>query len=273
MPGSLRPQAWQTYRLLTDQLGSVRLVVKVSSGNIVQRMDYDEWGKVVYDSNPGFQPFGFAGGIYDAETGLVRFGARDYDANIGRWTAKDPILFEGGQANLYVYVGNDPVNHMDPSGLYWEYHTDSGLLYYVDDGYQYSHIATGYSGYQDGANNANMDSLQSYGPIPEGTYTIEQGVNSSTFGPVTMRLTPDPSNDMKGRGGFLIHGDNSRLNRSGSTGCIIFGRSTRDLINSSSDRLLRVRSGWPQSVPDERCDPGPHSGGLPMCDNIRLERY
>ncbi len=80
-------------------------------------MDYDEWGNVTVDTNPNFQPFGFAGGLYDGETGLVRFGARDYDPEIGRWTAKDPILFEGGQANLYVYVGNDPVNRIDPEGL------------------------------------------------------------------------------------------------------------------------------------------------------------
>ena len=62
-------------------------------------------------------PFGFAGGLYDPDTGLVRFGARDYDPFTGRWTSKDPILFAGAQANLYVYVGNDPVNSLDPSGL------------------------------------------------------------------------------------------------------------------------------------------------------------
>ncbi len=104
------------YRVVTDHLGSVRLVVSTEDGSIVQQLNYDEWGKVTLDTNPGFQPFGFAGGIYDAETGLVRFGARDYDAEIGRWTAKDPILFNGGQANLYVYVGNDPVNGIDPEG-------------------------------------------------------------------------------------------------------------------------------------------------------------
>ena len=49
-------------------------------------------------------------------TGLVRFGARDYDATLGRWTAKDPILFDGGDTNLYAYAGGDPVNHVDPSG-------------------------------------------------------------------------------------------------------------------------------------------------------------
>jgi RHS repeat-associated protein len=59
----------------------------------------------------------FAGGLYDLDTKLVRFGARDYDAEVGRWTAKDPIRWGGRQANLYVYVGDDPVNLTDPAGL------------------------------------------------------------------------------------------------------------------------------------------------------------
>jgi RHS repeat-associated protein len=83
----------------------------------VERIDYDEFGNVISDTNPGFQPFGFAGGLYDQDTKLVRFGARDYDASIDRWTAKDPILFLGGNTNLYGYVLNDPVNLVDPSGL------------------------------------------------------------------------------------------------------------------------------------------------------------
>jgi RHS repeat-associated protein len=62
-------------------------------------------------------PFGFAGGLHDRDTGLVRFGARDYDPVIGRWTAKDPIDFAGGDANLYGYVGNDPITFVDPLGL------------------------------------------------------------------------------------------------------------------------------------------------------------
>jgi RHS repeat-associated protein len=47
------------------------------------------------DTNPGFQPFGFAGDLYDQDTKLVRFGARDYNPAVGRWTAKDPTLLSG----------------------------------------------------------------------------------------------------------------------------------------------------------------------------------
>lgn len=108
-----------TYRIISDHLGSPRLVVDVNTGNIAQRIDYDEFGQVVSDTSPGFQPFGFAGGLYDTDTKLVRFGARDYDAETGRWTTKDPIGFDGGDANLYAYVLNDPINLVDPSGLSW----------------------------------------------------------------------------------------------------------------------------------------------------------
>src|SRR5258708_3713108 len=62
-----------TYRLVTDQVGSVRLVLD-ASGNIAERIDYDEFGNIVLDTNPGFQPFGFAGGILDGLVGLTRFG-------------------------------------------------------------------------------------------------------------------------------------------------------------------------------------------------------
>ncbi|PAT31426.1 hypothetical protein CLI92_11620 [Vandammella animalimorsus] len=107
----------KTWRLIADHLGSIRLVIDAETGQIGQRLDYDAWGRVTHDSQPGFQPFGFAGGLYDPDTGLTRFSARDYDAETGRWTAKDPILFNGGDSNLYGYVLQDPVNFVDPSGL------------------------------------------------------------------------------------------------------------------------------------------------------------
>jgi RHS repeat-associated protein len=106
-----------TYRIFCDQLGSPLQVVNTSTGAIAEQITYDEFGNVISDTNPGFQPFGFAGGLYDQDTKLVRFGARDYDPSTGRWTAKDPIRFNGGDTNLYGYVLVDPVNSSDPQGL------------------------------------------------------------------------------------------------------------------------------------------------------------
>ncbi len=106
-----------TYRIISDHLGSPRIVADTTTGQIVQQVNYDEFGNILSDTNPGFQPFGFAGGIYDQDTKLVRFGARDYDPATGRWTAKDLIFFAGGDTNLYGYVQNNPVNFIDPDGL------------------------------------------------------------------------------------------------------------------------------------------------------------
>jgi RHS repeat-associated protein len=105
-----------TYRLSKDHIGSVRYVVDAQTGAIAQQLDYDEFGNVLLDSNPGFQPFAYAGGLFDVQTKLVRFGARDYDASVGRWTSKDPILFRSGSSNHYAYASNNPVNFTDADG-------------------------------------------------------------------------------------------------------------------------------------------------------------
>ncbi len=127
------------YKLVKDNLGSVLAVVNSSSGVIAQQLTYSTYGQVLSDTNPGFQPFGFAGGLYDFDTNLVSFGAREYNGTIGRWMTKDPILFNGGDTNLYGYVLQDPVNLVDPRGeaavfpLFWILAGPSGAYLLFDN--------------------------------------------------------------------------------------------------------------------------------------------
>ena len=106
-----------TYHLIYDTIGSLRRIVD-DAGTIIGEITYDSYGYVQSSKMPLESAFlGFAGGLYDPDTKLTRFGYRDYDAETGKWTAKDPIGFAGGDTNLYGYVLGDPVNFVDPTGL------------------------------------------------------------------------------------------------------------------------------------------------------------
>lgn len=108
MPGAMVRNSTRYY-LACDQVGSPRAVVD-ASGAIVKRIDYDSFGNILADTISSFEvPFGFAGGLHDRDTGLVRFGYRDYDPDTGRWTAKDPIGFDGGDTDVFAYCGHSPV--------------------------------------------------------------------------------------------------------------------------------------------------------------------
>ena len=115
---AIRVSDGAVYRVVSDQLGSVVLVVNVNdASDVLLAARYGAFGEQeVLAGSADAVPFGFAGGLYDTATGLTRFGARDYDPKTGRWTAKDPILWDGGQANLYAYASSDPVNRTDPLG-------------------------------------------------------------------------------------------------------------------------------------------------------------
>ena len=121
-----------TYYLTYDQVGSLRAVTD-TAGNTINRVDYDSFGNIITDTNPTFNVMlGFAGGLTDPDTGLIHFGYRDYNPDTGRWTAKDPILFAGGDTDLYGYVLNDPIRFVDPVGLwrlpdYWSGNLNIGI--------------------------------------------------------------------------------------------------------------------------------------------------
>lgn len=106
------------YYVATDAVGTPRVVTD-ATGTVVKALTYSSYGEVLSDSAPSFAlPIGFGGGLTDPVTGLVHFGARDYDPAAGRWTAIDPALYDGAQGNLYAYATSDPVDFRDPTGLF-----------------------------------------------------------------------------------------------------------------------------------------------------------
>ncbi|MBJ7330843.1 MAG: hypothetical protein JHC95_13160 [Solirubrobacteraceae bacterium] len=106
-----------TYSVAADQVGSPRVITD-EDGTVVKRISYDAWGQATVETGAGFSlPIGFAGGIDDPLTKLVRFGKRDYEPASGRFAFRDPSFFGGSPDNLFAYVHNNPVQHRDPSGL------------------------------------------------------------------------------------------------------------------------------------------------------------
>jgi hypothetical protein len=105
------------------------------------------------------------------------------------------------------------------------------------------HFTNGYSGNTDGFNNPAMQNVVGVGPVPCGTYRIgppHQPIDH--LGPEALPLVPGPENNMFGRSGFFIHGDNQAMNHTASNGCIILGPTFRKAIVESRDTTLVVVS-------------------------------
>jgi RHS repeat-associated protein len=105
-----------TYRLVTDHLGSVRAVVRTTDGILVEHRDFDPWGVPTQVTSPEFQSLGYAGGLTDLGTNFIRFGARDYSPQVGRWSCVDLLWPEDETTNLWAYVDSNPLNFIDDNG-------------------------------------------------------------------------------------------------------------------------------------------------------------
>jgi len=106
------------FLIYSDHL-STPLALADLDGNVVQAMRYDAFGNLLQVRGAVVRlPIGFAGGLFDADTGLTRFVWRDYDADTGRFTALDPMGAKGGDSDWYGYCVDDPVNRVDVWGLW-----------------------------------------------------------------------------------------------------------------------------------------------------------
>ncbi len=97
-----------------DQLGSTRLLTN-ASGNTVATFTYDAYGNPTGSTGTTTTPLRFAGEYADAETGLLYMRARYYDPATGQFLTRDPL--ESLTRHPYTYVGDNPLNAVDPSGL------------------------------------------------------------------------------------------------------------------------------------------------------------
>lgn len=96
-----------------------------------------------------------------------------------------------------------------------------------------------YSGHEDGLNNPYCEHVPFVGPIPRGLWKIKHTYKSDRVGPVAIVLEPH-GHDAHGRTYFRIHGDNRKMDKSASKGCIIAPRDVREVIQHSDVRFLRV---------------------------------
>ncbi|MGD9158472.1 MAG: RHS repeat-associated core domain-containing protein, partial [Desulfobacteraceae bacterium] len=101
-----------------DHLGTPQMIT-TNSGEIVWKAKYTAFGKATVDpESTVVNPLRLAGQYEDAETGLHYNYSRYYDPVLGRFLRTDPVGFGAGDANLYGYLWNNPLNSIDPFGLW-----------------------------------------------------------------------------------------------------------------------------------------------------------
>lgn len=88
-------------------------------------------------------------------------------------------------------------------------------------------LGRGYAGHPPYVNQSECQTVKAGGPLPRGRYRVCPPFDHVRLGPLSFFLEPDPKNEMYGRSGFFIHGDNSYGNRSASHGCIVMARAVR----------------------------------------------
>ena len=117
---AIQPFSLSAFYYTRDHLGSIRELTD-TTGIVRARYDYDPYGvrtNNLITVNPIESDFGYTGHYYETATGLHMAPYRFYDVKLGRWLSRDPIGEMGG-INLSGYVANDPINLIDPDGLFW----------------------------------------------------------------------------------------------------------------------------------------------------------
>ena len=224
-----------SYYYSADGLGSVVALTKSNGSAVNTYFGYNTFGGMPAPTETVANPFRFTGREWDSETSLYYYRARYYDPLWGRFLSEDPAGFVSGD-NFYRYVGNDPVNLTDPSGLAaLVFDRGSGTLTLYSGSGEY--VGT----YGDGGTNVvesfdagnfttnpkgNPNTVGCHCPAPNGTFPVLKPVNtgsSPAYGPYFFPIGAPGS--LIRRRGIGLHGGR-RGPRSPTWGCIRVSNTT-----------------------------------------------
>ena len=111
---------YTAYYYLFDGIGSV-VGLTDAGGNLANTYDYDPYGKLLRSTGAIQNPWGFASGYVDSQTGLTKFGMRYFDPLAGNWTQQDSVsgnMADPRNVDRYSYASGSPVNYVDPTGSF-----------------------------------------------------------------------------------------------------------------------------------------------------------
>ena len=249
-----------THWTFTDHLGTPILQTDANA-TMFWRAEYEPFGRIyALRTADQHQPLRLPGqeaeqfnlgpnGVTERSFNVFRW----YRPGWGRYSQPDPIgavsqwgFDSGDPASAQVtaalwpfaYAEGNPLLFIDPTGLLCIYSQRTGDLTCTNDRTGVVYVTCrGYSGRNEGLNNPDAQPLRDTGPLPRGEYTVLPPTNRR--GPNTRPLAPSPNNEMFGRSGFLIHGDNARRNNTASEGCIVAPPNCRSAI-PAGERLRVV---------------------------------
>lgn len=227
--------AGATYWTHTDHLGSVEALAD-ASGSVVERYRYSSFGQIsvlapdfsLLTSAPK-EPFTYTSREWEPEVGLYFYRARFMNPRLGRFISRDPLEFVAGDANMQTYVGNNPINAIDPLGLKVEFANGTNPMLYA--------IAKGYVSV-DAATKANFDKIEQSSTV----YTIvENNGDDDRYKPATHERYWDPSSALRTKCGGtqspatgLAHEVDHAANRNP----ILHGMADSDYQNWEEKRVI-----------------------------------
>ncbi len=235
-----------SYYYHADALGTITTVTK-RNGSVANTYTYTSFGNPGPPNETVANPFQFTAREYDSETKLYFYRARYYEPLFGRFLSEDK-LGDVLSRSQYVYVGNSPVNFVDPRGLHRIFFDGSQIELYDDSGKEVLRCkaTSGKPGMFPG------DMWRPWeGPIPQGNYSLDpQEFSEATglrhlvrdrfglwdWGKWRVPLHPLADTNTYGRGGFFMHGGR----RPGSAGCIDVGSCDQKIFDAIGHHIGAV---------------------------------